>query len=54
MILEDNTPLHVDNPRKIKRKHVGIDVSEPEKRSTKLSLRSAGLWVTDPFPYGYE
>ena len=32
MILEDNTPVHVHNPKKIKRKHGGVVVSEPEKR----------------------
>jgi len=26
MILEDDTPLHVNNPRKIKRKHCGVVV----------------------------
>ena len=46
MILEDDTPLHVHNPRKIKRKHCGVVVSEPETKSTRLSLRSAGLWTT--------
>ena len=38
MILEDNTPLHVHNRRKIKRKHGDVVVSEPEKSSTKLFL----------------
>ena len=42
MILEDAAPVHVHNPRKNKRKHGGVLVSEPE-RSTRLSPRSAGL-----------
>jgi len=29
MILEDNSPLYVHKPRKIKRKHGGVVVSEP-------------------------
>lgn len=29
MILEDDTPLHVYNSKKIKRKHSGVVVSEP-------------------------
>ena len=32
MILEEDTPLHVHNRRKIKRKHGGVIVSEPEKK----------------------
>ena len=28
MILEDNSPLYVHNPRKIKRKHGGVEVPE--------------------------
>jgi hypothetical protein len=35
MILEDNRPLHVHNPRKMKRKHGGVVVSEPEKKEYK-------------------
>ena len=36
MILEDNTPLYVHNPRKIKRKHGGIVGSVPEKKEYKV------------------
>ena len=36
MILEDNTPLHVHNPRKIKRKQIGVIVSEPDKKEYKV------------------
>jgi hypothetical protein len=32
MNLEDAPPVHVNNPRKIKRKHGGIVVSEPETK----------------------
>jgi hypothetical protein len=46
MILEDNTPLHVHNPKKMKRKHGGVVVSEPESKEYKVVLRSSGLWTT--------
>ena len=39
MILEDKTLLHVHNPRKIKRKHGGIVVSEPEKKEFKVVFK---------------
>jgi hypothetical protein len=45
MIPEDNTPLHVHNPRKIKRKHCGIVVYEPEKNEYKDFLKNGGLWI---------
>ena len=49
MFLENAPPVHVHNLRKIKRKHCGVAVSE--QRSTRLSLRSAGLWtILTPFP----
>jgi hypothetical protein len=32
IILKGNTPLHVHNPKKIKRKHGGVFVSEPESK----------------------
>ena len=32
MILKDTTPVHVYNPKKIKMKHGGVVVSEPEKK----------------------
>ena len=43
MILEDNTPVHVHNPKKIKRKNGGAVVSERKGKNIKLFLRSAGL-----------
>ena len=46
MILEDDTPFNVHNPRKIKRKHGCVGVSEPEKKEYKIFLRSGGLWTT--------
>jgi len=46
MILEEDTPLHVHNPRKITRK-LGVLVSQHEERSIRC-LKSAGLWTTFP------
>ena len=43
MILEDNTSVHVNNPKKIKTKHGGVVVSEPERKKLRLFLRSARL-----------
>jgi hypothetical protein len=55
MILEDDTSLHVHNPRKIKRKHVGVVVSEPEIKEYKFVFKKRRLM--DDFgslPYGYN
>ena len=38
MILEDAPPVHVHNP-KIKRKHGGIVVSEPETKEHKVVFK---------------
>jgi len=55
MILEDNTPLHVHSPRKIKRKHGGIVVSEREKKEYKVVFKKRRLMDEfDSFPYGYD
>jgi len=55
MILEDNSPLHVHNPRKIKRKHGGVVVSEPERKEYKVVFKKRQLWNDfDSFPYGYD
>jgi len=51
--LEDDTPLHIHNPRKIKRKHGGLVVSEPEKKQCNFFQK---CWLMDDFnlfPYGY-
>jgi len=54
MILEDDKPLHVHNPRKIKRKH-GVVLSEPEKKEYNVVLKKRRL-MDDfvSFPYGYD
>ena len=46
MIPEEDTPFHVRNPGKIKRKYGGVVVSEPVKMSSTSSLRSICLWTT--------
>ena len=45
MILEDNSPLYVHNPRKIKRKHGGVVVSEPDGKESK-SFKSRRFFKT--------
>ena len=55
MILEDDTPLHVQNTRKIKRKHVDVFVWQPETKDYKVVLKKRRLM--DDFgslPYGYD
>jgi len=55
MILEDNTPLHVHNPKKIKRKHFGVNVSEPERREYKFVFKKRRLMDNlDSLPYGHN
>jgi len=55
MILEDDTPLHVHNPRIIRRKHGGVVVSEPEKKEYKFVFKKRRLMDDfDSFPYGYD
>ena len=46
VILEDDTTLHVQKPKKIKRKNGGVVVSNSKQRSKSLYLRSAGLRTT--------
>jgi hypothetical protein len=55
MILEDNSPLYVHNPRKIKRKHGGVVVSEPDRKEYKVVFKKRRLLNDfDSFPYGYD
>jgi helix-turn-helix protein len=54
MILEDNTPLHVHNPKKIKRKRGGVVVSEPESKEYKVVFKKRRLMGEfNSFPYRY-
>jgi hypothetical protein len=43
MILEDNTTMHVHNPKKIKRKHGGVIVSESESKKYKVVFKKRRL-----------
>jgi len=53
MILEDDTPLHVHNPKKIKRKDGGEVVSESEKREYNVVFKKRRLMDNfDSFLYG--
>jgi hypothetical protein len=53
MILEDKTTLHVNNPKKIKRKHDGVVVSGPKSKEYKVVFNKLRLPNNfDSFPYG--
>jgi len=55
IILEDHTPLHVHNPKKIKRKHCGVFVSEPETNEYKFVSKKRRLMDNfDSLPYGHN
>jgi len=53
-ILENAPPVHVHNPRKIKRKHGGVIVSELETKEYKFVFKKRRLMDNfDCLPYGY-
>jgi len=53
MILKDTTPMHVHNPKKIKRTHSGVVVSEPETKDYKIVFKKRRLRTTlTPQPRG--
>ena len=55
MILENTAPVHVHNPKKIKREQGGVVVSEPETKEYKVVFKKRRLMGNfDPLPYGYE
>jgi hypothetical protein len=54
MILKDAPPVHVHNTKKIKRKHGGLVVSEPETKEYKDVFKKCRLMDNfDSLPYGY-
>ena len=54
MILEDDTPLHVHNHKKIKRKHGGVVVCESEKKEYNVVFKKRRILNNiDYYPYGY-
>jgi hypothetical protein len=55
MILEDDTPLHIHNPKKIRRKNGGEDVSEAETKEYNLVFKKRRLMDNfDSLPYGHN
>jgi hypothetical protein len=54
MILEDGPTVQVHNTKKIKRKHGGIVVLEPETKMYMVDFRKRWLMYNfDSLPYGY-
>jgi len=54
MILENAPPVHVHNPRKIKRKHGGVVVWEPETKQYKVVFKKRRVMDNfDSLTYGY-
>jgi len=41
IILQNATVVHVHNPRKIKQKHAGVVVSEPETKKYNVVLKAS-------------
>ena len=55
IILKDTTPAHEHNAKKIKRKHGGVVVSEPETKEYKVVVKKGRLMSNfDSLPYGYH
>ena len=55
MILKDNSPVHVHNPKKIKRKHGGVVVSELETKQYTVVFKKRRLMDNfDCLPYGFD
>jgi len=53
-ILENAPPVHVHNPRKIKRKHDRVALSELETKEIKFDFKTGRLMDNfDSLPYGY-
>ena len=55
MILQEDTPLHVHNTKKIKRNHCGVVVSEPETMEYKFVFKKRRLIDNfDSLPCGHN
>jgi hypothetical protein len=52
MFLVDAPPVHLHNTKKIKRKHGGLVVSEPETKEYKVVFKKRRL-MDNPLPNGY-
>jgi hypothetical protein len=54
MIHENASPVHVYNPKKIKRKHGCVAVTEPESKEYQFVFKKRMLIENfDSLPYGY-
>jgi hypothetical protein len=54
VILEDAAPVHDHNPTKIKRKHDGVVVSEPETKEYRVVFKKRCLMDSyNSLCYGY-
>ena len=54
MILKDTAPVHVHNPKKIKKKHSGV-LYEPETKRYKIAFKKRRLMDNfDSLPYGFD
>jgi hypothetical protein len=54
MILENSEPGHVHNPKKIKRKHGCVVVTEAESKEYKVVFKERRvIGDFDSVPYGY-
>ena len=52
VVLKDTAPMHVHYPKKIKRKHVGFVISEPETKEYKVVFKKRRLmYIFDSLPY---
>jgi len=55
MILKDIAPVHIHNPKKMKRKHGGVVLSEPETKDYRVVFKKRRLMVNfDSLSYGYD
>jgi len=52
MIREGASPVHIHNPRNIKRKHFVVVASKPETKEYKFAFKNRCLTYNSP-PYGY-
>jgi len=54
MKLEITPPVHENNPWKMKRKHGGVVVSEPERKEYKVVFKKRRVMENfEILPYGY-
>ena len=55
MVLKNTTPVHVHDPKKIKRKHGGVVVSEPETKEYNVVFKKRRFMDNfDSLPYLHD